>query len=182
LRTGKLNWRVNYQIHAPRVRVIGADGKQIGVLPIEKALSEAKKAGLDLVEIAEKANPPVVKIIEIGKLKYEEEKKLRREKKGIKGGETKEVRFSPFIGDHDFEIRLQRIKEFLAEKNKVRIAVVFKGRQMGSKHFGYEIIDRINSHLTDKVTVDMPPKFIGKHLITIISPINRPKSAKEKEE
>ena len=179
MRTGKLNWRVNYQIRAPRVRVIGKDGKQIGVLPIEKALSEAKKAGLDLVEIAAKADPPVVKIIEVGKLKYEEEKRLRREKKGIKGGETKEVRFSPFIGDNDFNTRLQRVKEFLEDKNKVRLAVVFKGRQMGSTRFGYEIIERVKSYLGDTISIDMEPKFMGKHLITVISPVNRPKTTNE---
>jgi translation initiation factor IF-3 len=182
LKNFNLNWRINYQIRAPKVRVIGADGKQIGVLPIDKALAESKKAGLDLVEIAPKATPPVVKIIEIGKLKYEEEKKLRRERKGIKGGDTKEIRFSPFIGEHDFQIRLERIKEFLSEKNKVRIAVVFKGREMGSKQFGYDILNKINSIFKDSITIDMQPKFMGKHLITVISPVNQPKKTTSVEE
>ena len=162
-------------IHAPKVRVIGENGKQLGVLTITEALEKAKEAELDLVEIAPKAVPPVVKIIKFGKFKYLEEKKLKAQKKKTKSSETKEVRFSPFIGEADYNTRLGRIKEFLAEKNKVRRVVKFKGRQMGSKQFGYKLIERMLADLGDSVTIDMNPKFVGRHLTTVISPISKAK-------
>jgi translation initiation factor IF-3 len=172
LKNANLNWRINHQIRASEVRVIGPDGKQIGVLKLTDALKEAEKQGLDLVEIAPLANPPVVKIADLGKLKYEEEKKLQKEKKGQKGGDTKEIRFSPFIGEADYQTRLIRIKEFLAEKNKVRTVVKFGGRQMGSKDFGYKVLKRILAD-TDPVNIDMEPKFLGRNLIMVISPTNK---------
>jgi len=182
LKTSKFNWRINNQIRAPKVRVIGADGKQQGILAIEKALSEANKAGVDLVEIAPTANPPVVKIIEFGKFLYEEEKKARKQKKGEKGGEVKEVRLSPFIGDHDFSTRLERVQEFLQDRNKVRLVVVFKGRQMGSKDFGYNVLKKALGHFGESVAIDMEPKFIGRHLVMVISPTNKLKVSEGKKE
>ena len=166
-------WRVNMNIHAPKVRVIGENGKQLGVLTIREALEKAKEAELDLVEIAPKANPPVTKIIEFGKFKYLEEKKLKAQKKKTKSSETKEVRFSPFIGEADYKTRLARTRGFLAEKNKVRMVVKFKGRQMGSKQFGYKLIERMLADLGDSVTIDMNPKFVGRHLTTVISPMTK---------
>jgi translation initiation factor IF-3 len=183
LKNLNLNWRINHQIRASDVRVIGPDGKQIGILKLTDALSEAEKHGLDLVEIAPLAKPPVVKIADLGKLRYEEEKKLKKEKKGQKGGDTKEMRFSPFIGEADYQTRLTRIKEFLSDKNKVRVVVKFGGRQMGSKDFGYQVLKRVLKD-TDPVNIDMEPKFLGRNLIMVISPTNKkilkeePKNAK----
>ncbi len=172
---GKTNtfWRTDYQIRASQLRVIGSDGKLIGVLGKDEAVRKAKDEGLTLVEIAPNAVPPVAKIVDFGKFRYQEEKKLRKQAKGAKGGEVKEIRFSPFIADKDFETRLARVKEFLGEKNKAKIVVVFLGKQMGSKPFGYKLIERIMRDLGDTVVVDMPPKFLGRHLITIISPTNK---------
>lgn len=170
MRQAKLYWRANENIHAPKVRVIGAKGKQLGVLDLTKAKELAKKAKLDLVEIAPKAVPPVVKIIEFGKFKYQEEKKLRKQRKGIRGGELKEIRFSPFIGKADYLTRIERIEEFLKENDKVRVVVKFKGRQMGSKQFGYDVLKRVLSHFENRVSIDMEPKFLGRHLIMVISP------------
>lgn len=170
-------WRTNEQIRAPEVRVIGEDGKQLGVMKVEVALEEAKKKGVDLVEIAPMAKPPVVKIIEFGKFRYQEEKKQRREGKKAKLGDVKEVRFSPFIAENDFNVRFEKVKEFLGDKNKVRTVVVFKGPQMRKREFGYELLSRIVRLLGDIINVDMEPKFFGKHLIMIISPTSK-KSAK----
>jgi translation initiation factor IF-3 len=166
------------------VRVIGEGGKQVGVVTIKKALELANKAKLDLVEIAPKAKPPVAKITEFGKFKYEQEKKLRKEKKRSKPLDLKEVRLSPFIGEHDFNTRFERIKEFLQEKHKVRVVVKFKGRQMGSKKFGYDLMKKVLGKVDGKITVDMEPKFIGRHLTMVISPTtggvkNEQKSKKE---
>ena len=165
----KLYWRTDYQIRATTLRVIGSDGKLIGVLTKEEALKKAKELGLTLVEIAANAVPPVAKIVDFGKFRYSEEKKLRTQSKGAKGGEVKEIRFSPFIAENDFKTRLARINEFLADKNKVRVVVVFKGPQMRVKHTGYEVLKRINDELGDKILVDMTPKFLGKQLVTVIS-------------
>jgi translation initiation factor IF-3 len=155
------------------VRVIGANGKQIGVLTIQKALAEANKAGLDLIEIAPKAKPPVAKIADFGKFRYQEEKRLKKQKKGSKGSELKEVRFSPFIAEHDYKVRYDRIREFLEEGNKIRVVVVFKGRHMGSKQFGYDLLKKIVDKLGETISVDMEPKFFGRHLAMVISPTNK---------
>ena len=164
-------WRTNEQIRAPKVRVIGSGGKQLGVIDISKALALAKKEGLDLVEIAPHAKPPVTRIVEIGKFKYEEEKKQKAQKKKTKASELKELRFSPFIGEADYNTRLIRIKEFLDDKSKIKVVVKFKGRQMGSKQFGYKLFERLLDDLKGRVGVDMSPKFLGRHLIMIISPV-----------
>ena len=159
------------------MRVIGADGKLIGVLSKTEAISKAKDAGLTLVEIAPNATPPVAKIVDFGKFRYAEEKKLRAQAKKVKGGGVKEIRFSPFIADNDFKVRIGRIKEFFADKNKVRVVVVFTGPQMRVKQTGYKVIQRILGEFGDTAAIDMEPKFLGKHLITVISPISK-KSAK----
>lgn len=180
LRRQKLYWRTNEQIHAPRVRVIGADGMQIGILTRDKALDLAKKAKLDLVEIAPKAKPPVVKIVDFGKFRYREEKRLRLQKKKTKSTEVKEIRFSPFIGEADYNTRFERVKKFLGEKNKVRLVVKFKGRQMGSKQFGYDLLERLLKELGEGIAIDMKPKFLGRHLAMVISPKGQSTSTEKK--
>ncbi len=176
---GKTNtfWRTDYSIRASTLRVIGADGKLIGVLSKDEAIKKAKEAGLTLIEIAPNATPPVAKIADFGKFRYAEEKKIRAQQKKVKGGEVKEIRFSPFIADNDFKVRVGRIKEFFADKNKVRVVVVFTGPQMRVKQTGYLVIGRIKAEFGDTIVTDMEPKFLGKHLITVISPISK-KSAK----
>lgn len=170
MKSSTLFWRTDEQIRAPEVRVIGSDGKQVGIMKTSEAIDKAKKANLTLVEIAPKAKPPVVKIVEFGKFRYQEEKKARKEHRKVKGGEVKEVRFSPFIAENDYRVRLEKVKKFLGEKNKVRLVVVFRRPQMGSKRFGYRLFERIAGEFGDVISVDMEPKFLGKHLITIISP------------
>lgn len=166
---GKLFWRTNSAIRAPEVRVIGADGKQLGVMPVPKALEEAKNANLDLVEIAPTAKPPVVKVVDFGKFRYREVKKFRAQLKKSKPSELKEMRFSPFISEHDYSVKLERVKEFLGKKDKVRLVVVFRGQQLRVKHVGYDLLKKITAELGE-VAIDMTPKFLGKHLIMIISP------------
>ena len=175
----KLFWRTDFQIRAPRLRVVGSDGKLIGELGRDEAIRKAKSEGLTLVEIAPNAMPPVAKIVDFGKFKYTEEKKARAQARGVKGGEVKEIRFSPFIGEADFQIRIKRIKEFFAEKNKVRVVVVFRGPQMRVKHTGYDLIKRIKDQFGDGVQTDMEPKFLGKYLSTVISPVSKGKTKGE---
>ena len=175
---GKQNlfWRTDFQIRAPSLRVIDAEGKMIGELKRDEAIAKAKEAGLTLVEIAPGAVPPVAKIVDFGKFRYAEEKKARAAAKKVKGGEVKEIRFSPFIGENDFEVRVKRIREFFEDKNKVRVVVVFKGPQMRVKHTGYGVINRIKDVFGDTIITDMEPKFLGKYLVTVISPVNKAKT------
>lgn len=161
--------------------MIGADGKQVGVMKTSEALKKAQAKNLSLVEIAPQAKPPVAKIVDYGKFRYQEEKKLRKVQKGVKGGDVKEIRFSPFIAENDYRIRIERVKEFLGERNKVRLVVVFKRPQMGSKIFGYKLFQRILGELGETAAVDMEPKFLGKHLMMVISPVAGKKHAKTKE-
>jgi translation initiation factor IF-3 len=173
LKNFNLNWRVNNQIRASVVRVIDSDGKSVGVMKIKEALEKSRTANLDLVEVAPNADPPVVRMVELGKFRYQEEKRLKKLKKGQKGGDIKEIRFSPFIADADFNVRFGRIKEFLSEGNKVRAVVKFGGRQMDSKQFGYDLLKKIFMQLGDSVNFDMEPKFIGRHLTCVISPVKK---------
>lgn len=176
MRGQKLFWRINENIRAESLRVIDDSGKQLGIITREEALDKAKEKSLTLVEIAPNANPPVAKIVEFGKFRYQEEKKQRQVNKS-KGGDIKEIRFSPFIAEHDFEVRFERVKEFLEERNKVRLVCVFKGRQMGSKQFGYDVLGRVTQRLRETINIDMEPKFLGKHLIMVISPLAKGKKA-----
>ena len=179
-----LYWRTDFSIRAPSLRVIDSEGKLIGVLNRDEAIRKAKEANLTLVEIAPTASPPVAKIVDFGKFKYAEEKKARIAGKKVKGGEVKEIRFSPFIAENDFNVRIERIKEFFADKNKVKVVVVFKGPQMRVKHTGYTLINKIKNVFGDTIITDMEPKFLGKYLVTVISPISKAKVKKveEKEE
>ena len=163
-----LFFKSNEQIRATSLRVIDGDNKQIGVISREAALKRAKDEKLDLVLIAENANPPVAKIVNLGKFTYAEEKKLKKQK--AKSTDLKEIRFSPFIGEADYETRVKRIKEFLDGRDKVKLTVVFKGRQLGSRGFGYGLLDKVVKGFGDTVHVDSEPKFIGRHLSMIISP------------
>lgn len=165
----------NGEIQAKEVRVLSEDGKQVGVMPLEEALQTAKNSSVDLVLVTSSANPPVVKLIEIGKFRYQEEKRLRGIARKNKGSEVKEIRFSPFIGEADFETRIKRINEFLAESNKVRLVVVFKKKQMIAKESGYEILARVKERLADRIVVDMEPKFLGKSLGMVVSPYKKGK-------
>lgn len=173
MRRSNLFWRLNENIRVPEVRLIGQDGKQIGVVKVSQALEKAKKAGLTLVEIAPGAKPPVAKIVDYGKFRYQEEKKARKQQAKAKGGELKEIRFSPFIAEADYNTRLKRVKEFLTEKNKVKVVIVFMGRQLGSKPVGYKLLERIFKEFGEAIAIDMQPKFLGRHLTTIISPLTK---------
>jgi translation initiation factor IF-3 len=181
LKSPKTFWRINNEIIARELRVIGSDGKQVGVLSKEDALKKAEEEGLDLVEVASSAKPPVAKIVEFGKFRYKEEKKLKKEFKKNKGGELKEIRLSPFIAENDYNTRLSRIKEFLADRNKVRVVVVFTGRQMNSRPYGYDVLKHVVADLKDQISVDMEPKFLGRHLAMVISPKTNTK-AKEQQQ
>jgi len=155
------------------VRAIDPDGKQIGILPLHKALAKAQDLGLDLVEIAKDAQPPVVKIIDFKKFKYLEEQKEKEAKKHTKETELKEVRFSPFIGEHDLQVGLARVKRFLSEGNLVKISIVFLGRQMAHKEFGPKMLDKILTSLGEIAQKERTERFEGRRFVTIVKPVKK---------
>jgi len=120
-------------------------------------------------------------LVNFGKFRYQEEKRLQAQKKKVKSSGLKEIRFSPFIAEGDYQTRLKRVTEFLDDGNKVRLVVVFKGRQMGSKQFGYSLLQKIIGYFGDRIVTDMEPKFLGRHLAMVISPVKRNKNEKKSE-
>lgn len=171
LSQNKKFYKINQYITAPEVRLIDEDAKQIGIMSLYAARQQSLATGLDLVEIAPLAKPPVVKLINFSKFKYQESKKLKAEKRGIRGGETKEVQATPFIGQGDYETRLKQIQKFLASGNKVKLSIKFKGRQIQRQEFGHQLIDRFKTDLSAGARLEGEAKLIGKRLIVLISPV-----------
>lgn len=163
-------YRVNERIFASSLRVLDSSGKQVGVFSKADALQMAQEAGVDLVEIAPNANPPVVKIIDFKKFLYQEEKKKKEEKKKSKSSETKELRLGPFMDDHDLQVAIRRAEEFLTNNDKVRLVVKFVGRQIAHPEFGKEILNKTISALSNISNIEKDPHFEGKQLIAILSP------------
>ncbi|MGI5840805.1 MAG: translation initiation factor IF-3 [Patescibacteria group bacterium] len=178
----KIRNRVNNQITAPNVRLIDEDSKQIGVMSLYEAKNQAQETGLDLVEIAPKAVPPVVKLIDFSKFKYQEAKKMKAEKKGAKGGDLKEIQMTPFIGLSDYETRLKRAKKFLSTGNKVKLSIKFLGRQITRKEFGYNLIEKFKTDLTEEATPEGEPRLMGKRLIFTLTPVKKSGGQKKNEE
>lgn len=171
-------FRINHNISAQSLRVISQDGSQLGILSLKEALEKSRAAGLDLVEIAPTAKPPVAKIVNLGKFLYQEEKKIKALAKKSKPSELKEIRLSPFIAENDFNTRIERVRQFLKDKHKVKLVVVFKGRQMGSKNFGYAVLRKANDIFREEIAVDSEPKWFGRHLQMIISPRTKTRKLK----
>ena len=159
-------------------------GNQLGVLPLQEALFKARQKNLDLVEVASNAKPPVCKLINFKKFKYQEDKKQRQGKKGTKKQELKEIRFTPFIAKNDFKIRIKRAQGFLKEGNKVRLTVRFLGRQITRKAFGYQLLIKANDALKEISKVESESKFQGRMLMMTLAPIQqkKEKDAKTKNE
>lgn len=163
-------YRTNERIFAASLRVLDSEGKQIGIFSKSEALAKAEKEGLDLVEIAPQATPPVAKIIDFNKFLYQEKKKKQEEKKRSKVSETKEVRLGPFMSDNDLSVMVKRAKEFLLVGDKVRLVVFFSGRQITHPEFGYRILDKMLEQLSDVSKVERERHLEGRKLITLISP------------
>lgn len=175
-------YRRNDYITAPTVRVLDPDGKQIGVLSRFEALQKARALGLDLVEVAPSAKPPVVKIVDFNKFLYQEEKKKKEEKKKSKVSETKEIRLGPFMGDHDLDVMIGRGREFLTDGDKVRLVVKFIGRQITHPEFGQQIMKKVIDSLSDMSKVERDAHFEGKQFICILSPERKKQQHEEKKD
>jgi len=152
------------------VRLIDQDGNQRGILPITEALEIAKEAGLDLIEVSPKANPPVCKILDYGKYKYDQEKREKEARKKQKLVKMKEIRMQPKIEEHDLQFKAKHIREFLDEGNKVKVTIRFKGRELAHTELGRVVLDNLLDLLDDSFSVDKKPSMEGRFMSMILSP------------
>ena len=173
LRGGQLadkDLRINEQIRVREVRLISDDGEQQGIVPTLEALRMAKEQGLDLVEVAPNANPSVCKILNYGKFKFENEKKVRDSKKKQKLLKVKEIRMQPKIDDHDLDFKSKHIREFLAEGNKVKVTVRFRGRELAHTELGLDVLKDVLKRIEGDYVMDKPPAMEGRFMSMVLSP------------
>ena len=163
--------KANERIRAPQVQVIGSDGKNLGTLNTQEALDIAKQEGLDLIEISPNASPPVCKIIDIGKYKYDLQKKANKAKKKQKIINLKEIKLRPVTEIHDYNFKIKNAQKFLSKGDKVKFTVQFRGREMQHTNLGHELMKRIIKDTTDLGTVEIRPKFEGRQMIMIVQPL-----------
>jgi translation initiation factor IF-3 len=171
--------RVNEEIRHPEVRLIGPDGQQLGVYTSINAFKKAQELGLDLIEIAPQAKPPVCKIIDFGKFQYEQQKKEKIQKKKQHVTVLKEIRLHPNTDTHDFDFKSRHAEKFLSEGNKVKVSVIFKGRELAYKEHGKELLIKFIQNLEEVSTVEHEIKFEGRAMLAILQP-KKVKSKKTK--
>lgn len=162
--------RVNRRIRVPEIRVIGEDGEQLGVMPTIQALRRAEMANLDLVEVQPRAKPPVCKIMDYGKYKYEQARKLAESKKKQQQIELKEVKFRPKTGEHDFEVKVKNLKRFLEKGNKGKVTVMFRGREIVHPEMGREMLNKVIATLGEEAVVEQHPRLEGRQMVMIVAP------------
>ena len=163
--------RSNNRISSPEVQVISSDGENLGVLNTNKAISMAKNEGLDLIEIAPNANPPVCKIMDMGKLKYNAKKKAKLKKRKQKIVLLKEIKMRPVTETHDYEFKVKNAKKFISKGDKVKFTIRFKGRELQHSHLGNELMSKIKEDMKEVGKVELQPKFDGKQMIMVIQPL-----------
>ncbi|MGA7878664.1 MAG: translation initiation factor IF-3 [Desulfoferrobacter sp.] len=161
---------VNERIRAQEVRVIGQDGSQLGIVPLKKALDLAAEDHLDLVEVAPNANPPVCKIMDYGKFKYQQSKRSQEAKKKQTVIQVKEVKVRPKTDEHDLQVKIRHIKRFLGQKDKAKVTIVFRGREIAYKDQGVKILERIEEELKDEAVIEQHAKMEGRNMVMILAP------------
>lgn len=162
--------RVNERIRVPQVRVIGDDGEQIGVLATREALALAQSKGMDLVEVSPTARPPVCRIMDYGKFKYEQNRKARKARRNQHQMQLKEIKLRPKIDDHDYGFKMQHARAFLEGRDKVKVTVTFRGREMAHPELGHALIRKVMEALADVSTVEQPPRTEGRTLNMVLMP------------
>ncbi|WP_096460779.1 translation initiation factor IF-3 [Sulfurifustis variabilis] len=165
--------RINGRINAPRVRLIGADGQQVGIVPIQEALKRAEEAELDLVEISPNAAPPVCRIMNYGKFQYEESKRRHAAKKKQKQIQVKEVKFRPGTDIGDYQVKLRNLIRFLENGDKAKITLRFRGREMAHQELGMQLLKRVESDLKEYGMVEQHPRLEGRQMVMIVGPHKR---------
>ena len=163
--------KANERIRALDVQVIGSDGANLGTMQLNKAIDLAKQEGLDLIEISPNANPPVCKIMDMGKYKYDAQKKANLAKKKQKIVSLKEIKMRPVTETHDYEFKVKNAKKFISKGDKVKFTIRFKGRELQHSHLGNELMGKIKEDMKDIGKVELHPKFDGKQMIMVIQPL-----------
>ncbi|HYI90533.1 MAG TPA: translation initiation factor IF-3, partial [Beijerinckiaceae bacterium] len=162
--------RVNEDIRVPQVRLIDQDGEMLGVMSARDALMRAYEAGLDLLEISPNAVPPVAKILDYGKYKYEQQKKANEARKKQKTVEIKEIKVRPNIDDHDYDVKMRAMKSFIGEGDKVKVTLRFRGREMAHQDLGIKVLERIRQELGETIKVEQMPRLENRQMIMVLAP------------
>ena len=163
-------YRINHRIDAREVRLIAEDGANVGVVPTRQALMMAEEANLDLVEISPDAKPPVCKILDYGKFKFQEQKKAAEARKKQKVIEIKEIKMRPMIDDHDYDVKMRAIRRFFEEGDKVKITLRFRGREMAHQELGQQLLDRVKKDTAETAKVESEPRFEGRQIVMVLAP------------
>ena len=162
--------RYNNRINSSEVQVIGSEGENLGILNLQEAINRAKNEGLDLIEIAPNTKPPVCKIMDIGKYKYDQQKKASKAKKNQKKVELKEIKLRPVTEVHDYTFKIKNAQKFLSKGDKVKFTIKFKGRELQHVNLGNELMDKIKADMENIGKIEMHPKFDGKQMIMVVQP------------
>jgi len=160
--------RVNHKIRVAKVRCVGADGQMVGVIPTRDAMKEAMRAGLDLVEVSPNADPPVCRIMDFGKYRYEESVKRRQQRKSQQRRAVKEIKFHANVAEHDYQTKLAHIRDFLAKGHKVKVSLTFRGRENAHRELGFEVVKRVIGECEDLSVVDMSPRLMGRSVVCLL--------------
>ena len=162
--------RVNHQINVPNVRLVREDGSMVGVVTTREAISMAADAGLDLVEVSPNAEPPVCKILDLGKFKYEEQKRKNEARKKQKVIEVKEIKLRPGIDTHDYDVKMRSIRRFFEEGDKVKVTLRFRGREMAHQELGAQLLDRVKADTSTIAKVESEPRLEGRQMVMVLAP------------
>jgi translation initiation factor IF-3 len=168
--------RINERIRAREVRLVGPNGDQIGVKPLPEALHIAREHDLDLVEVAPNANPPVCKIMDFGKFKYEQDVRRKESRRKATNVVIKEMKFRPKIDEHDYTTKTKHVERFLNEGSKVKVTIMFRGREMAHPELGKKILDRIAEQVRDLATVESSPRVDGRNMVMVLAPAKKPEA------
>ena len=154
----------------PEVRLIGAAGDQLGIVPTYEAQTQARNAGLDLVEISPTARPPVCRIMDYGKYRYDQSKKEKQNKRSTAATKVKEVQLHPSVGEHDYDVKLRNLKKFLGEGHRVKVALFFRGREDAHKELGVVLLNRVLADIREEGVVEQAPKLMGRNIQMVLNP------------
>ena len=162
--------RINGMIAVPKVLVIGADGEKLGVVDTDSALAMAEEEGLDLVEVSPNVSPPVCKILDYGKLKYQEQKKASEARKRQKTVDVKEIKMRPNIDKHDYDVKMRSVTKFIGEGDKVKVTMRFRGREMAHQELGMQVLTRVREEVDEIAKVEASPKLEGRQMMMVLAP------------
>jgi len=162
--------RFNEFISAPKVRVIDENGENLGVMFTREAIEQAAESGLDLVEVSPNADPPVCKFLDVGKFKYEAQKKANLARKSQKTQEIKEIKMRPNIDDHDYDVKMRKVRDFIGEGDKVKITLRFRGRELAHGQLGMHLLQRVQQDVAETAKVEQHPRMEGRQMLMVLSP------------